>query len=67
MIDGDVRLLDEDIILEKNRKHKISVVVDRLVIKRDILRRLTDSMELTLSLSDGKAVVEAIGSGDIFF
>jgi len=67
MIDGDVRLLDEDIILEKNKKHKISVVVDRLVIKRDILRRLTDSMELTLSLSDGKAVVEAIGSGDIFF
>jgi len=67
MIDGDVRLLDEDIVLEKNRKHKISVVVDRLIIKRDILRRLTDSMELTLSLSDGKAVVEAIGSGDIFF
>ena len=67
MIDGDVRLLDEDILLEKNRKHKISVVVDRLIIKSDILRRLTDSMELTLSLSDGKAVVEAIGSGDIFF
>jgi excinuclease ABC subunit A len=67
MIDGEVRLLDEDIVLEKNRKHKIDVVVDRLIIKKDILRRLTDSMELTLSLSDGKAVVGVIGSGDIFF
>ncbi|MBW2204438.1 MAG: excinuclease ABC subunit UvrA, partial [Deltaproteobacteria bacterium] len=67
MIDGDIRLLDEDIVLEKNKKHKIDVVVDRLIIKKDILRRLTDSMELTLSLSDGKAVVKVIGSEDIFF
>ena len=67
MIDGKIRLLDEDIVLEKNKKHKIEVVVDRLIIKKDILRRLTDSMELTLSLSDGKAVVKVTGSGDIFF
>ena len=67
MIDGDIRLLDEDIILEKNKKHKIDVVVDRLIIKKDILRRLTDSMELTLSLSEGKAVVKVTGSGDVFF
>ena len=66
-IDGEVRLLDEDIVLEKNKKHEISVVVDRLIIKGDILRRLTDSMELTLSLSDGKAVVEVIDSRDLFF
>ncbi|MBL7102601.1 MAG: excinuclease ABC subunit UvrA, partial [Desulfobacteraceae bacterium] len=66
-IDGEVRLLDEDIVLEKNKKHEISVVVDRLIIKGDILRRLTDSMELTLSLSDGKAVVEVIDSGHLFF
>jgi len=66
-IDGDIRLLDDDIPLEKNKKHDISVVVDRLVIKPDILRRLTDSMELTLSLSDGKAVVDVIGSGELFF
>ncbi|MDZ7698891.1 MAG: excinuclease ABC subunit UvrA [Deltaproteobacteria bacterium] len=66
-IDGEIHLLDEPIPLEKNRKHDISVVVDRLVIKPDILRRLTDSMELTLSLSDGKAVVDLIGSDELFF
>jgi excinuclease ABC subunit A len=66
-VDGEIRLLDEDISLDKNRKHSISVVVDRLIIKQDIRRRLTDSMELTLSLSDGKAVTEVIGSGDVFF
>ncbi|MFO7985674.1 MAG: excinuclease ABC subunit UvrA [Desulfatiglandaceae bacterium] len=66
-IDGDIRLLDEDLSLDKNRKHHISVVVDRLVIKADILRRLTESMELTLSLSDGKAVVDVVGSGEWFF
>ncbi len=66
-VDGEVHLLDEDIALQKNRKHTIQVVVDRLVIKPEIQRRLTDSMELTLSLGDGRAVVEAVGSGDVFF
>lgn len=66
-VDGDIRLLDEDISLDKNRKHSISVVVDRLVIKSDIMRRLTDSIELTLNLSDGQAIVEIMGNGDIFF
>ncbi len=66
-IDGKVQLLDEDIVLEKNRKHTIQVVVDRLVIKPEIQRRLTDSMELTLSMGDGRAVVEVIGTGDVFF
>ncbi|MDY6881711.1 MAG: excinuclease ABC subunit UvrA [Thermodesulfobacteriota bacterium] len=66
-IDGEVRLLDEDISLEKNKKHTISVVVDRLVIKRDIRRRLTDSIELTLSLSDGKAMIDHASSKEILF
>jgi len=66
-VDGEVRLLEEDISLEKNKKHEISVVVDRLIIKEDIQRRLTDSMELTLSLSEGKAVLEILGSEEIFF
>ncbi len=66
-VDGEVRLLEEDIVLEKNKKHEISVVVDRLIIKKDIQRRLTDSMELTLSLSDGKAILEILGSGETFF
>jgi len=67
MIDKDVRSLDEEIALEKNKKHDIEVVVDRLVIKADIRRRLTDSLELTLSLSDGKAAIDVVGAGMLFF
>jgi excinuclease ABC subunit A len=66
-VDGKVHLLDEEIALQKNQKHTIQVVIDRLVIKPEIQRRLTDSMELTLSLGDGRAVVEVMGSGDVFF
>jgi excinuclease ABC subunit A len=66
-IDGNIRLLDEDIVLDKNTKHFISVVVDRLLINKNINRRLTDSMELTLSLSGGTALLDVIGFGEIFF
>jgi len=68
-IDEEISLLEEDIVLDKNKKHSISVVVDRLIIKKEIQRRLTDSMELTLSISDGKALLDVIGSGqgEIFF
>ncbi|MFH0843934.1 MAG: excinuclease ABC subunit UvrA [Pseudomonadota bacterium] len=66
-IDGQIRLLEEDVELDKNRKHVISVVVDRLIIKKEIRRRLTDSMELTLNLSGGQAIVEMIGSQEILF
>ena len=66
-IDGEVMLLEDDIALNKNKKHTISVVVDRLVIKKEIQRRLTDSVELTLSVSDGGLVLDVIGSDEIFF
>ncbi|MBW1887009.1 MAG: excinuclease ABC subunit UvrA, partial [Deltaproteobacteria bacterium] len=66
-IDGQVMLLDEEIVLDKKRKHSISVVVDRLIINKNIKRRLTDSMELTLNLSDGQAILDVIGSGETFF
>ncbi|MFH1489562.1 MAG: excinuclease ABC subunit UvrA, partial [Pseudomonadota bacterium] len=66
-IDGQARLLEEDIVLDKNKKHDIGVVVDRLVMNKSIRRRLTDSMELTLNLSEGKALVDVIGSKEIFF
>ncbi|MFZ0452081.1 MAG: excinuclease ABC subunit UvrA [Desulfatiglandaceae bacterium] len=66
-VDGENRLLDEDIVLNKNKKHDILVVVDRLVIKEGIGRRLTDSMELTLSLSEGVAIADVAGSDEIFF
>jgi len=66
-MDGEIRPLDEPIRLDRNKKHDLSVVVDRLVIKKDIIQRLTDSMELTLALAEGKAVVDVLGSGEILF
>jgi excinuclease ABC subunit A len=66
-IDGNIIMLDEDISLDKNKKHDISVIVDRLVIDKDIRRRLTDSMELTLNLSEGQAIIDVIGTGETFF
>ncbi len=66
-IDGQIKLLDENIVLDKNKKHDISVVVDRLIINKSIKRRLTDSMELTLNLSGGQAILDLIDSGEIFF
>ena len=66
-IDGQVRLLEDGIVLDKNKRHFISVVVDRLVINKNIKQRLTDSMELTLKLSEEKAILDIIGSKEIFF
>jgi excinuclease ABC subunit A len=66
-VNGDVRLLDEEIVLDKNKRHTISVVVDRLIINRRIQRRLTDSMELALNLAGEKAVLDTVGEGEILF
>ncbi len=64
-VDGSIYELSEEIKLEKNKKHNIEVVVDRLVIKADISRRLTDSAETALSLSGGILHVELVQSGEI--
>ncbi|HEN20686.1 MAG TPA: excinuclease ABC subunit UvrA, partial [Desulfobacteraceae bacterium] len=66
-IDGEIKLLDDEITLDKNKKHTISVVVDRLVINKQIQRRLTDSVELALSIADGQLTVDASYSGETFF
>ena len=60
-IDGVVRELTEDIKLEKNVRHTINLVVDRLVIKEGIDKRLSDSIETAVKLSDGLVVVETNG------
>ena len=60
-IDGNLYDLSEEIKLEKNNKHLIEVVVDRLVVKPGIEKRLTDSIETVLNLSEGLLVVEVIG------
>ncbi len=61
MIDGIQYELTDDISLEKNKKHDISIIVDRLVIKEGINKRLTDSIETTLKLSGGIMDVDVIG------
>lgn len=60
-IDGEVRTLDEDIRLEKNKKHSLSVVIDRLAVRDGIRQRLTDSVETALKLADGFAEVATLG------
>ncbi len=60
-IDGVVYNLDEEIKLDKNKKHNISVVVDRLVIKEGIEKRLSDSLETALKLAEGLVSVEVLG------
>ena len=52
-VDGDIRQLDEEISLEKNKKHTIEVVVDRIVLKEGIRSRLADSIESAIDLADG--------------
>ena len=52
-VDGDIYLLSDDIPLDKNKKHTIDVIIDRLVIKESILTRLTDSLETAAKLADG--------------
>ncbi len=57
-IDGDTRELDEEITLEKNKKHTIEVVIDRLVLREGIRTRLNDSLETALHLADGLVQVQ---------
>ncbi|MEK5419694.1 excinuclease ABC subunit A [Paenibacillus odorifer] len=66
-VDGELRDLSEDIELEKNKKHTIEVVVDRIVVKDDVETRLTDSLETALKLSGGKILVDIIGQEELLF
>ena len=59
-IDGSVYELSETITLDKNIKHTISIIVDRLIVKPGIEKRLTDSLETVLNLADGLAVVDTM-------
>ena len=66
-VDGNVYDLSEDIPMEKNKKHNIEIVVDRLVVKPGIEKRLTDSIETTLNLADGLMMVDVIGGETLNF
>ncbi|MCW2969108.1 MAG: uvrA [Solirubrobacterales bacterium] len=61
-IDDRVRMLEESIVLDKRYKHDISVVVDRLVMRHDIRKRLADSIETAVGLADGLVEIEIVGS-----
>ena len=67
VIDGNAYELSEDIELDKNIKHSIEIVVDRLVIREGIQKRLTESLENALHLADGYALVDVIGGESINF
>jgi excinuclease ABC subunit A len=60
-IDDRIRMLDESIVLDKRYKHDISVVVDRLVMRHDVRKRLADSIETAVGLADGLVELEVVG------
>ncbi|MDA3128698.1 excinuclease ABC subunit UvrA [Aliibacillus thermotolerans] len=66
-VDGEMREVSEDISLEKNKKHNIEVVVDRIVIKDGIETRLADSLETALELSGGRVLIDVIGEEELLF
>lgn len=66
-VDGNIYDLSEEITLQKNIKHNIEIVVDRLVIKDSIRSRLSDSLETVFSLTGGLAVVEVVGGEEMLF
>ena len=66
-VDGNLYDLSETIKLEKNKKHNIEVVVDRLVIKEEVRSRLADSLETAVALSDGLVIVDVTDGEEILF
>jgi excinuclease ABC subunit A len=64
-LDGKVLLLEDEIALDKNKKHDIDVFVDRLILKDGVTRRLTDSIELALKLADGIVRIETVDNGKL--
>ncbi len=66
-VNGEMRDLSETIELEKNKKHSIEVVVDRIVIKEDVQTRLADSLETALKLGEGRVLVDVIDKEELLF
>ncbi|MGI6685731.1 MAG: excinuclease ABC subunit UvrA [Bacillota bacterium] len=66
-IDGEVHDLGEDIKLEKNKKHTIELVVDRIITKPGIEKRMADSLELALGMGEGVVMVDVVGQSEVLF
>ena len=66
-VDGNLYELTEEIALEKNKKHNIEIVVDRLVVRPDIQSRLTDSLETAIGLTGGLVLVDVVDGEEMMF
>jgi excinuclease ABC subunit A len=66
-VNGEMLDLSDDIELEKNKKHSIEVVVDRIVVKEGIAARIADSLETALKLGEGKVIVDVMGEEELLF
>ncbi|KEP27747.1 excinuclease ABC subunit UvrA [Bacillus zhangzhouensis] len=66
-VDGEMEDLSEDIELEKNKKHSIEVVIDRIVVKEGVAARLSDSLESALRLGEGRVMIDVIGQEELLF
>ena len=63
-VDGELRRLEEEIVLDKKYKHDIAVVVDRLVMKAELRKRLADSIETAVALADGLVEIELVDEAE---
>ncbi|MEH7385068.1 excinuclease ABC subunit UvrA [Bacillus sp. JJ1521] len=66
-VDGEMLELSDDIELEKNKKHSIEVVVDRIVVKEGVSSRLADSLEAALRLGEGRVIIDVMGEEELLF
>lgn len=66
-IDGEMYDLGDEFTLDKNKKHSIEVVVDRIVVKEGVASRLADSLESALKLGEGKVIIDVIGEEELLF
>ncbi|WP_153721022.1 excinuclease ABC subunit UvrA [Sporosarcina cascadiensis] len=66
-VNGETMDLDDNIDLNKNKKHTIEIVIDRIVMKEGVETRLSDSLESALRLADGNVIVDVIGEEELFF
>lgn len=66
-VNGDMKEVTDEIILDKNKKHSIEVVVDRIIVKDGIRSRLSDSIETALELGEGRIIVDIIGEEELVF
>ncbi|OXS79366.1 excinuclease ABC subunit UvrA [Domibacillus enclensis] len=66
-VDGEMRDLEEEIELEKNKKHSIEVIIDRIVVKEGVEARLADSIETALRLGEGNVIIDVIGEEELLF